>query len=100
MAIYIIFKNTEMKGYLQDEKTARDVVSKWADQLTDELKETSGSMKVRVFRENTENGVKIYTQALGEYLNGAVVLKYVIEYLQLSTFSIPKTSSIESVQTL
>jgi len=92
MAIYIIFKNGEMKGYLKDEKTARDAVSKWADILTEEMKNVGDSdAKMRVFRENTKNGIKIYKQVLGDYINGSVVLQYTIEYQYTPDFSIPNS---------
>jgi len=92
MSIYIIFKDSEMKGFLQDERTARDAVSNLADILTEELKNTE---KVRVFRENTENGVSIYTQILGNYINGSVELKHTIEYRSISKFTI-KNAELDS----
>ena len=85
MAKYIIFLDGELKGYLNDEQCTKRAISDLADVLIDNYKKnTSGSF--RVFRENVDNGIKIYSQEIGNFFNGAVnlihniVMFYVPEY--------------------
>jgi hypothetical protein len=76
MSKIIIFKDGEIQGYL-DNETDLKKVSAIADKLIEECKNRSGT-KVRVFKENIENGINIYCQSIGEYINGFVHLEHVI----------------------
>jgi hypothetical protein len=77
--IHIIFQNDEIKGYVGDEQNAKRAVSELADYLIEELKNCTQS-RVKIFRENIENGVKIYNQAQGQYFNGTVILQHTLMY--------------------
>jgi hypothetical protein len=77
--IYIIFQNDEITGYVKDEQNAKRSVSELSDTLIQTLKEST-VQNVKIFRENIENGVKIYYQAQGQYFNGAVVLQHTLMY--------------------
>ncbi len=77
---YIIFQDGELKGYLNDEGSAKQAVSNLSKQLTEELSQTPVSRPCRVFTENLPMGVKIYTQLTGAIFDGSVVLKHTIEY--------------------
>lgn len=77
--IYIIFQNDEITGYVRDEQNAKKTVSELADSLIETFKETT-LQKVKIFRENIENGVKIYYQVQGQYFNGTVVLQHTLMY--------------------
>ena len=77
--IYIIFQNNEITGYVKDEQNAKRSVSELADSLIQTLKEST-LQNVKIFRENIENGVKIYYQAQGQYFNGSVVLQHTLMY--------------------
>jgi hypothetical protein len=76
MSKIIIFKDGEIQGYLDNELDLKKV-SEVSDKLIEECKNRSGG-KIRVFKENTEHGIKIYSQAVGEYFNGFVHLEHVI----------------------
>ncbi len=77
--IYIIFQNDEITGYVKDEQNAKRTVSELSDSLIQTLKEST-VQNVKIFRENIENGVKIYYQVQGQYFNGAVVLQHTLMY--------------------
>ena len=77
--IYIVFQNDEITGYVKDEQNAKRTISDLADSLIDTLKQST-PIKVKIFRENIENGVKIYYQSQGQYFNGAVVLQHTLMY--------------------
>jgi hypothetical protein len=88
---YIIFADSEMKGYLKDENSARRAVSDLADYLIEELKKNSNLQELRIFRENTDCGIKIYTQAIGQYINGAVVMHHTLSWKSIPEYKLPKT---------
>jgi hypothetical protein len=77
--IYIIFQNDEITGYVRDEQNAKKAISNLADSLIETLKDST-TIKVKIFRENIENGIKIYYQSQGQYFNGAVVLQHTLMY--------------------
>lgn len=77
--IHIIFQNNQIKGYVKDEHSAKKAVSELADTLISELRECS-AVRVKIFRENIEDGVKIYNQAQGDYFNGSVILQHTLMY--------------------
>lgn len=77
--IYIIFQNDEITGYVRDEQNAKKAISDLADSLIETLKDST-TIKVKIFRENIENGVKIYYQSQGQYFNGVVVLQHTLMY--------------------
>ena len=77
--IYIIFQNDEITGYVRDEQNAKRSVSELSDSLIQTLKEST-VQNVKIFRENIENGVKIYYQVQGQYFNGTVTLQHTLMY--------------------
>lgn len=77
--IYIIFQNDEITGYVKNEQNAKRSVSELSDSLIQTLKEST-VQNVKIFRENIENGVKIYYQVQGQYFNGAVMLQHTLMY--------------------
>lgn len=77
--IHIIFQNDDIKGYVKDEQNAKRAISELADSLIAELKDSTHT-KVKIFRENIENGIKIYNQAQGQYFNGTVILQHTLMY--------------------
>jgi hypothetical protein len=85
---YIIFKDSEMKGYLKDENTARRAVSDLADHLIEELKTSSNVQEMRIFRENIDCGIKIYTQVMGQYINGTVVMQHVLTWKSIPEYKL------------
>jgi hypothetical protein len=84
MAKYIIFLNGELKGYLNDEPSTKRAVSDLADSLIIDLKNDM----IRVFRENVDNGIKIYTQEIGNIFNGYVNLVHSINWCTLPEYRI------------
>jgi hypothetical protein len=85
MTKYILFKNGEIEGFLSDENTVKRAVSDLADSLVEEEKKNSVD-KVRVFRENVDCGVRIYTQLTGVYFDGNVNLKHVITWRPIQEY--------------
>mgnify|MGYP003330923328 CR=1 FL=1 len=85
MTKFILFLDGEMKGYLNDEQTAKTAVSELADHLITSLK-ASGSEDSRIFRENVESGIKIYSQALGTYFNGTVNIHHFITWKPIQQY--------------
>lgn len=85
MTKYILFKNGEIEGFLSDENTVKRAVSDLADSLIEEEKRNSLD-KVRVYRENVEQGVRIYTQITGAYFDGTVSLKHVITWRPIQEY--------------
>ena len=83
--MFIIFQDSQLSGYLDDEKSAVQYISKLCDCLTESLKQTE---KIRIFKENISNGICIYVQQLGNYFNGAVELKHTVYYKQLEKLNI------------
>jgi hypothetical protein len=77
--IYIIFQNEEITGYVRDEQNAKRTISDLADSLIESLKQST-PLKVKIFRENIENGINVYYQSQGQYFNGSVVLQYTLLY--------------------
>ena len=76
---YIIFLNGDMKGYLNNEEDTKKKVSDLADFLEmEENKKTK--VPIKIFRENIENGINIYTQIIGQYVNGTLFLQHVIKW--------------------
>jgi hypothetical protein len=87
MAKYIIFLDGELKGYLNDESSTRRAVSDLADNLIEELKQLPASQKMRIFRENVEFGIKIYSQTTGGYIfDGLVTLQHTINWKPLPEY--------------
>ena len=83
--------DSEMKGYLKDENNARRAVSDLADYLIQELKKNSNPEEVRIFRENIESGIKIYTQAIGQYINGTVTMHHTLSWKSIPEYKLPKS---------
>lgn len=78
---YIIFLDGELKGYLGDELTTKRAVSDLADHLIEELKMEPMSQNSRIFRENVDSGIKIYSQTTGGYVfDGFVTLRHTISW--------------------
>jgi hypothetical protein len=89
MAKYIIFLNGELKGYLNDESSTKRAVSDLADNLIEELKQNPESQKVRIFRENVDLGIKIYSQtAWGYVFDGLVTLQHTITWKCLPEYKV------------
>jgi hypothetical protein len=84
--IYIIFQNDEITGYVRDEQNAKKAISDRADSLIETLKDST-PIKVKIFRENIENGVKIYYQSQGQYFNGSVVLQHTLMYKPIPEYN-------------
>jgi len=80
--IYIIFIDKDMKGYLPSEKHAMESIQNEAKKII-ESKRKEMREKGRVFLEETENGIRIYTQTLGVYLNGAVYPLHTLHWEKL-----------------
>ena len=77
---FIILQDGKMLGYLNDESSVKRAISNMADKLSQELRNVSST---RVYMENIENGVRIYVQSLGTYIDGSVILKHTIEWISL-----------------
>lgn len=90
MAKYIIFLNGELKGFLNDEHITKRAVSDLADHLIEILKNDNPDH--RVFRENIENGIKIYTQETGSFFNGYVNLIHTINWCILPEYKLQKST--------
>ena len=89
MAKYIIFLDGELKGYLNDENSTKRAVSDLADNLINELNEQPASQKLRIFRENVESGIKIYSQTTGGYVfDGLVTLQHTISWKSLPEYKV------------
>lgn len=86
MSKIIIFKDGEIQGYL-DSETDLKGVSDISDRLIEECKNRLGG-RVRVFKENTEDGIKIYSQVVGDYFNGFVHLEHVIFWKTIHEYKI------------
>jgi len=84
---YIIFVDSVMRGYLDDKNSAQLAVLELARKLVEE-KRKSSTEQVRVFTEDKDSGINIYTQILGSYINGAVTLSHVISWQALPPFDI------------
>lgn len=80
---YIVFQDGELKGYLDDIDTAKRAVSDLAKHLVAGLKQSSST---RIFSEELDNGVKIYSQITGTFLNGSVILQHFLEYKEIPFF--------------
>lgn len=85
---YILFKNNEMLGYLDSETEVKQAISDLADSIIANLSnsDTPTTEKTRIFRENIESGINIYTQVLGAFINGAVYLQDVLYWKQISQY--------------
>ena len=77
---YIIFLNDEIKGYLNTEEETKKKVYELSDYLENhELKVTN--VPIRILKETIDNcGINIYTQIIGNYINGSLYLKHVIKW--------------------
>lgn len=84
---YIIFKNEELLGYLNSEEDAKTAISKLADTLITEIEEIPRSDHIRIFRENITNGIRIYSQLLGVYINGSVILQHTLTWKEISEYT-------------
>lgn len=80
---YIIFQDNDLKGYLNDEGSAVVAVSNLAKAFINELKQKPSPSPMRVFTENVDNGIKIYSQVLGAFYNSSVSVESVIEYKEI-----------------
>jgi hypothetical protein len=85
MAKYIIFLDGELRGFLNDELSTKRAVSDLADKLIDNYK-SNNSLNIRVFRENIDNGIKIYSQETGSFFNGLVNLIHNILWLTVPDY--------------
>jgi hypothetical protein len=83
MPKYIIFLDDNLKGYLDDEVSARKAITDLANSLIDNLKSEEN---MRVFQETVEQGINIYSQSLGKYINGPVYHCHKIEYRLLPEY--------------
>jgi len=91
MAKYIIFLDEELKGYLNDENSTKRAVSDLADNLIEDLKKNSNLQAVRIFRENLDSGIAIYSQTTGGYIfDGFVTLQHKITWKQLLEYKGPR----------
>lgn len=79
---FIILQDGEIKGYLTDEKDVKNAVSELARNLAETVLPTHD----RVFQEITPTGVSIYTQSLGKFLNGPVVLQNTITWKAIPVY--------------
>jgi len=87
MAKYIIFLDGEMKGFLNDESSTKRAVSDLADHLIEMLKDLPTSQNLRIFRENVDFGIKIYSQSTGGYMfDGFVTLQHTILWKTLPEY--------------
>lgn len=81
MAKYIIFLDGELKGYLNEELDTKRAVSDLADCLIEKIKQLPIPSSIRIFRENVDFGIKIYSQTTGGYVfDGLVSLKHTITW--------------------
>jgi hypothetical protein len=89
MSVYIIFQDGEMKGYLKDENSAKNAISKLADKLALQLEggtDSQSPSNLRTTRETTKDGIKLYTQQLGTLFNGPVSLQHTITWKHVPVF--------------
>jgi hypothetical protein len=63
---FIIFQNGDIKGYVENENIAKQSVSELSDFLIEDFN-SSKSTNTRIFRENIEMGIRVYTQVQGQY---------------------------------
>jgi hypothetical protein len=87
MSIYIIFLDSILKGYLSDQDTVLQAVSNLADKLIQDIKNQPDGDKIRILRENRTDGIDIYTQSLGTYVNGSPVLVHQIRWQAVPLYS-------------
>ena len=86
---FIIFQNGDIKGYVENENIARQSVSELSDFLIEDFN-SSKSTNTRIFRENIEMGIRVYTQVQGQYFNGPVVLQHTLLYKSIPQYITPK----------
>jgi hypothetical protein len=85
-SVYIIFIDGKLSGYVKDEKTARMTVFNTASSIVDKKKQNND--KIKVYIENVENGINIYSQTVGAYINGFVNVENKIHWVRLDPYEI------------
>ena len=60
-----------------------------ADFLIEHLKKSNLS-EIKIFRENIESGIKIYTQLQGAYINGSVILQHTLVWKPIPEYKLSK----------
>lgn len=86
---FIIFQNGDIKGYVENENIAKQSISELSDFLIEDFN-SSKSTNTRIFRENIEMGIRVYTQVQGQYFNGTVVLQHTLLYKSIPQYTTPK----------
>lgn len=89
MTKYVLSLDNEIQGYLDGEDTARRMISDLADILVERIRSQSEPSQ-RIFRENTPDGIKIYTQSIGTVFNGPVFCQHTLNWFKLNEFHLPK----------
>lgn len=84
---YIIFKDKEMLGYLESEEEARKAVNCVVRRIIAETKQNSTS-EVRIFSENIDSGISIYSSSVGTIFNSPLSLIHTISYSSVPIFSL------------
>ncbi len=83
--IYIIFIDKKMSGYVKTEEEAWENVHHTASLIVKRKKEENP--KLKVYTEETDNGLNIYSQSLGTYMNGLISQEHTIEWISTNPFS-------------
>jgi hypothetical protein len=83
MSIFIIYKDGNLLGYLNDVESAKKAVQDLSVKIAREI---SAEKNVRVSYEYTENGVRILTQEIGKYINGLVYTAHEVTWCVLPKF--------------
>lgn len=83
--IFIIFINGEMKGYVDNLSSAETIICDEAKNIV--IQKKKQETNIRVFIENEDSKVKVYTQTLGNYINGSVILTNVLEWKRIPRFT-------------
>jgi hypothetical protein len=82
--VYIIFVDNKIEGYVNTEQEAINSMHNRADKIV----EKKSKNNIRIFRENINKGIKIYSQELGNYFNGSLNLEHTIIWQKISLFNL------------
>jgi len=94
--MYVIYMDGESYGYTKNETNAKYMISSLSDTLVKEIQESNS----KVYKEESDNLIKIFRQRNGMLYDGRVNLKHTIEYKRIPKFvkldKIPKPPTLPS----
>lgn len=86
--VYVIYIDGEVVGYCNNEENVKLHLEEIADKLEQELRLPSA----RVFRENSQQTIRISRQRSGMMVEGSVKLKHTLSYKPIPHYYRPKVS--------